>query len=417
MGQPSVAMGEPRPEQRAGSAEERLRDLEALTDARLGHLDVEDLLVELLDRVLDILDADTAAVLLLDERTEELVARAARGIEEEVRQGVRIPLGRGFAGRIAVEKRPIILDRVDQTTVTNPILWEAGIRAMVGVPLLVGGQVIGVLHVGTLGERKFTLEDAELLQVVADRVAGATQTRVLELERAAARVLQRSLLPMALPSIAGLEFSARYMPAEGGGLGGDWYDAFALSSGEVWVVTGDVVGHGFHAAVVMGRLRSTIRAYALEGRSPEEVLDLTDRKLQHFERDEMATVACVVLRPPFDRALLTSAGHPPPIVAVPGRPAALVESEPTPPLGTSTIRRASTEVPFPPGAVLVLYTDGLVERRGEPLDAGFERLLAAVAPDRPDVVTRRAFDALVGSTTPRDDVALIAVRHSAAEGD
>src|SRR3954467_11681208 len=144
-------------------AEERLRDIQALTDVSLGHLDVEDLLIELLDRVLAILDADTAAVLLLGESTNELVARAARGIEEEVRQGVRIPVGRGFAGTIAAERRPVILDRVDETTVFNQILWEAGIQAMAGVPLLVGGRVIGVLHVGTLGTRKFTPEDAELL--------------------------------------------------------------------------------------------------------------------------------------------------------------------------------------------------------------------------------------------------------------
>src|SRR5881227_4027321 len=104
-------------------AEERLRDLEVLTDVSLGYLDVEDLLIELLDRVLAILEADTAAILLLDERTNELVARAARGIEEEVRQGVRIAVGRGFAGTIAAERRPVILDRVDEKTVANPLLW------------------------------------------------------------------------------------------------------------------------------------------------------------------------------------------------------------------------------------------------------------------------------------------------------
>src|SRR5436305_11259488 len=127
---------------RVGStfAEERLRDLKALTDVSLGHLDVEDLLIELLDRVLAILDADTAAVLLLDDRSNELVARAARGIEEEVRQGVRIPVGHGFAGRIAAERRPLIIDRVDEMTVTNTLLWEAGIQAMLGVPLLIAGN-------------------------------------------------------------------------------------------------------------------------------------------------------------------------------------------------------------------------------------------------------------------------------------
>src|SRR5436309_9895964 len=272
---------------RSDFAEERLRDLQALTDVSLGHLDVDDLLVELLDRVLIVLEADTAAVLLLDDRTQELVARAARGIEEEVRQGVRVPVGRGFAGRIAAERLPVILDRVDEKTVANPLLWEAGIQAMLGVPLVIGGAVIGVLHVGTLGTRRFTSEDAELLQVVADRVAGATQARQLEVERAAARALQRSLLPTGLPAVPGLEFATRYMPAGGAELGGDWYDVFVLPSGVAWVLAGDVGGHGFRASIVMGRLRSTIRAYALEDREPAEVLDLADRKLQHFEPQEI----------------------------------------------------------------------------------------------------------------------------------
>src|SRR4029077_12295293 len=104
--------------------------------------------VELLARVQDILAADTAAVLLVDESRRYLVARAARGIEEEVRQGVRVPFGTGFAGQIASTLEPRRLDRVDATTVTNPILWEKGIRVMLGVPLLSGGRVLGVLHVG-----------------------------------------------------------------------------------------------------------------------------------------------------------------------------------------------------------------------------------------------------------------------------
>ena len=400
-------------ETESGVAEDRLRDLRALTDARLGHLDVDDLLVELLDRVLDILAADTAAVLLLDERSNELVARAARGIEEEVRQGVRIPFGRGFAGRIAAEKRAVILERVDETTVTNPLLWEAGIQVMLGVPLLASGQAIGVLHVGRKRTAPFTAADAELLEVVADRVAGATRTRQLEIERAAARVLQRSLLPSALPAIPGMELAARYMPAGGNDLGGDWYDAFVLPSGQLWIVTGDVGGHGFRAAVVMGRLRSTIRAYALEERPPEEVLDLADRKLQHFEPEEIATVACAVTAPPFDAVRLAIAGHPPPVLAVPGEPAVLLDVDTGLPLGApAEEHHASTVVPMAPGAVLLLYTDGLVERRTEPLDVGFDRLLATVVPDRPDAVCRRVIRGLIGDDLPSDDVAVFAARRT-----
>jgi phosphoserine phosphatase RsbU/P len=394
----------------ATGAEDRLRDLQAVTDATLGHLDVDDLLVELLDRVLAILDSDTAAVLLLDARTGELVARAARGIEEEVRQGVRIPVGRGFAGRVAATKAPVIIDRVDSSTVTNPILWETGIRTMAGVPMLVGGKVIGVLHVGSKGTRTFTPEDAELLQVVADRVAGATQMRELEVERAAARALQRSLLPAALPTMPELSFAARYLPAGGAALGGDWYDVFVLPSGNAWVVAGDVGGHGFRASVVMGRLRSTIRAYALEERPPNDVLELADRKLEHFEPDEIATVACGVLAPPYDEIQFASAGHPPPVLARPDTAPELVQPRPEPPLGAGwATARTSTAVLLPPGALLFLYTDGLIERSDESLDTGLERLRATVAAGPADTICRAVLRDLVGATAPADDVAMIAV--------
>jgi len=107
-------------------ADERLRRIEWVTDAALAHLSVEDLLAALLERVQWLLEVDTVAVLLLDASAEQLVATAARGIEAEVRQGVRIPLGRGFAGRVAAEKKPVILPQVDHTTVLNPILGSTG---------------------------------------------------------------------------------------------------------------------------------------------------------------------------------------------------------------------------------------------------------------------------------------------------
>ena len=167
-------------------SEAELEEFRALTDASLTRLDLDDLLLELLERIRQVLEADTAAVLLLDERTGELEARAACGIEEEVRQGVRIPLGTGFAGRVATTKGPILLERVDATTVANPILWEKGIRVMLGVPMLAGDDVVGVLHVGRLAERPFVQHDVELLQVVAERAAGAVRVRQLAAERSAA---------------------------------------------------------------------------------------------------------------------------------------------------------------------------------------------------------------------------------------
>jgi signal transduction histidine kinase len=157
------------------AARVRIEQVQSITDLALAHLEVNELLDVLLPRIREILGADTCAVLLLDEKRKELVARAAVGIEEEVELGVRIPVGGGFAGRIAAEARPVILDDVDHTVVLNPILLEKGIKSLLGVPLIVRGEVNGVLHVGTLTRRSFVRDDVELLQLVADRVAVAVE--------------------------------------------------------------------------------------------------------------------------------------------------------------------------------------------------------------------------------------------------
>src|SRR5258705_13474067 len=138
---------------------DRLDELQRVTDAALAYLSLEDLLAELLDRISRALHSDTAAFLLLDEPSGTLVARAAKGIEEEVEQGVRIPLGRGFAGRIASERRAIFVPDIDRADILNPILREKGIRSLLGVPLLVEGRVTGVLHVGSRTPREFTEDD------------------------------------------------------------------------------------------------------------------------------------------------------------------------------------------------------------------------------------------------------------------
>jgi GAF domain-containing protein len=170
---------------------ERLQRLQALTDAALANLDLEELLSSLLGRTRELLEADTCAVLLLDEDADELVARAAVGIEEEVERGVRIPVGRGFAGRVAAERRPVVLDDVDHAEVLNPILREKGIKSLLGVPLLVGGAAIGVLHVGVLHHRVFSDTDVELLQLAGDRAAPAIEhARAYEAERKARERLE-----------------------------------------------------------------------------------------------------------------------------------------------------------------------------------------------------------------------------------
>jgi signal transduction histidine kinase len=152
-------------------AAEQLRRLQAVTDAALAHLQLDSLLKELLTRIRDALQADTCAFLLLDASGTELVARAAQGIEEEVERGVRLPVGKGFAGRIAAEGRPVVIDDVDHSYVLNPILREKGIKSLAGAPLIADGKTLGVVHVGTLTPRLFTPEDVELLEIVAQRAA------------------------------------------------------------------------------------------------------------------------------------------------------------------------------------------------------------------------------------------------------
>ena len=153
----------------------RLERLEAVTDAALGYLELDELLAELLARTRELLETDTAAVLLLDETGRELVARAAVGLEEEVAQGIRIPVGEGFAGRIAAERRPMVLDDVDHADVLSPILREKGIKSLLGAPLTVADTVLGVIHVGTLEPRLFTPGDQQLLELVASRAALAIE--------------------------------------------------------------------------------------------------------------------------------------------------------------------------------------------------------------------------------------------------
>jgi len=389
---------------------EKLRDVQSITDAALSALDPQTLLNVLVERVKEALQADTAAVLLLDPPSGQLVATAASGLEEEVQQGVRIPLGKGFAGRIAAQGQPVILAEVDHTKVVNPILLDKGIQSLMGVPLRADGTVIGVLHVGTLSRRSFSSEDVDLLQLAADRAALAVQALAVRVDRAAAAALQRSLMPSALPTVRGLEMAARFVPGSGN-VGGDWYDVFALPSGSVCAVIGDVTGSGLNAAVIMGRMRSALRAYALETEDPADMLERLNRKMGHFEPDVMATVLCAVIIPSLEEIRMSCAGHLPPLLAPPGQPAEAVKVAADLPIGLATPRpRRVITASFPPGAVLCLYTDGLVERRDRPLDDGIARLCAAATAADPERACASVMAAMASYVTHTDDVALLMLR-------
>ncbi len=374
-GPPAILHGLCRPRDRqANLAEEHLRRLQSVTDAALAHLSVESLLDELLIRVRELLRADTAAVLLLDEPNQELVATAAKGLEEEVEQGVRLPVGGGFAGRIAATGVPVILEDVDHGKVLNPLLLKRGIRSLLGVPLIAGGSTIGVMHVGTLVPRRFDSDDVELLQLVADRVALAVRMRQERDHRLLSETLQRSLLPDRFPRVDGIEIAGHYAPAEGGIVGGDWYDVFLVGTDSLCVVVGDIAGRGMAAAIAMGRLRNAVRALVfINARAATTASHLNDFLL-HFDPGVMATMLIGILDP--DGTLrYANAGHLPPVLVGAGGKARLIEELAEPPLGgVDFINYRERKVMLEPGDTLLLYTDGLVERRGQPLEVGLEAL-------------------------------------------
>jgi serine phosphatase RsbU (regulator of sigma subunit) len=252
--------------------------------------------------------------------------------------------------------------------------------------------------------------------MAADRAAVAVQSMMAQTDRIAATALQRSLLPSALPVVDGAKMAARYVPGSGV-VGGDWYDVFSLPAGELCMVIGDVAGSGLHAAVIMGRMRSALRAYALETSDPAEVLSRLDRKMQHFEPDALATVLYAVFDPSLDQMRVSLAGHFPPVIARPGQPAEVADIPTGLMIGIApNPRRRVTTVTVPPGTLLCFYTDGLIERPGELIDEGLARLCQAIPAEPPDVACAAVMAALVGSQPARDDIALlIAQRQPAAQ--
>jgi anti-sigma regulatory factor (Ser/Thr protein kinase)/putative methionine-R-sulfoxide reductase with GAF domain len=393
----------------------QLEHIYRLADPALSELALEPLLDELLTRARDILRVDTAAILLLDDDGQELVARAAKGLEEEVERGVRIPVGAGFAGRIAAGRRPIYIADVDHAEILNPILRMKGVRSLLGVPLLVEGAILGVLHVGTVTPREFTNADAALLQLAAAQAAPAIDRArlfdALDREHRSAVALQRSLLPDRLPELVGIDAAARYLPARDE-VGGDWYDVIDLPGGLVGVAIGDVAGHGLRAASLMGQLRAGLRAYALEDHSPGDTLKRLDRMLQTVPGSGMATAAYAIVDPATGALRYASAGHPPPVIVRAGRDACLLELTPAPPLGSLPFASFNeARDTLGPNDTILLYTDGLIERRREPLTAGLERLRAlAAAPATAEQLCQRVIERLVPPGGGDDDIAVVALR-------
>jgi serine phosphatase RsbU (regulator of sigma subunit)/anti-sigma regulatory factor (Ser/Thr protein kinase) len=402
-------------------ASERRRDHPPnIAGYALGYMPLEDILSQLLERIRGSLDVDTAAILLLDEDRGVLVARAARGLEEEVRQGVQVPLARGFAGRVAAQGHPIIIEDLDRADVVNPILRQRGIRSMLGVPIHAAGRIIGVMHIGTLLQRRFDEDDVTLLQLAADRAALAIDNARISEQRAVTAIMQRTLLPDALPEIAGMRFSAKYLPAGSGiKIGGDWYDVFQLKSGRVAFAIGDVVGRGVMAASVMAEIRTALRAYMVQGHELTDVVSMLNELLVSMGRKRGATLSILELDPVAQELQAVTAGHLPPLLIEPDGSARLLEQGHGLPVGVRSAQRyQSFRYPFPTGSRLLLYTDGLIERRDESIDESLERLTGAAraAAERSDSsFADRVYRALLGEAALDDDVALLAIETVALE--
>jgi serine phosphatase RsbU (regulator of sigma subunit)/anti-sigma regulatory factor (Ser/Thr protein kinase) len=388
---------------------DRLHQIQSITDVALGYFSMEeDLMSGLLERLRDLLGTDTAAILLLDASGERLVARAAKGLEEEVERGTTIPVGGGFAGRIAAERRAVFLSRVDHSTVLNPILLEKGIRSLLGVPLVVEDRVIGVLHVGTLTPRVFTDDEAALLELAAQRAAFAIDRAR---QHSVARTLQERLLPARLPAIGGLELAARYIPsADDAHVGGDWYDVIPLDGGRVGIVMGDVVSHGVRAAAAMGQLRTALRAYAHQPGGPAAALERLNALVRADEEREMATIAYLILDVDSGAIEYSLAGHPPPLVLRMDAEPRFLDGGRSAPVGVVAPARfeMASDV-LARGETLVVYTDGLVERRDEAIDRSLARLAATAAgePTSADGLCERLTAAAGGR---HDDVAVLVAR-------
>ena len=384
-------------EQAAREEAERVAELvagmQALVDAALAHRTLDGILRELVTQVRGVLDADAATIYIADE-SEQLSVGASAPAD--------VTGGGEFANTVA-EAREAMLAQGD-----------AG--ALVGVPLLAEDEVTAVLVAQATPPREFGGEDLTLLRLAAERVGLAiAHARVYEREHRIAETLQRSLLPDRLPSLPGLDVAARYLPAASEAeVGGDWYDVMPIAGGAVGLVMGDVAGKGLAGASMVGRLRSALRAYALESHDGARVVERLNRLLwTEAEESQMATMLYVIVDPAASAVRWVNAGHPPPLMITGGEPRFL-EGAGSVPLGVLPFPTyEEVSAPMEPGSTLLLYTDGLVERPGENIDDGMAELAARVreAPEDPDGLCDHLLATLVPAGGATDDVALLTLRN------
>nr|WP_240979354.1 SpoIIE family protein phosphatase [Streptomyces sp. HNM0574] len=316
------------------------------------------------------------------------------------------------------------------------IARELGIHSLLAVPLRARGIVLGVLIISRAkGRDAFGAEDVGLAMELSDRAGiSLDNARLYAREREGALMLQRSLLPQRVPEAPGIEVAYRYLPASSGiEVGGDWFDVIPLAGGRVALVVGDVTGHGLRSAVTMGQMRTAVRTLAALDLPPDELLrrinDLADGLAEGGPDGTLvATCLYAVYDPSTRRCALSTAGHVPPLLLTrsgdapdAGWRARALDLPTGAPLGVGGVPFETTEIDVEDGSVLVLYTDGLVESRGEDITEGLERLrtLLTRAPARHDGPAPRLeglCDELLADLTSRngaeaaDDVALLMAR-------
>jgi PAS domain S-box-containing protein len=389
--------------------------LQAVADAALTQRDLDQLGPEILARTREVLDAEAAALLLIqDDGSLSLISSDPVVAQNRPE---RVPADAGIAGRVLATRRPVLLNDPPASELADPSILDVGISSMLGVPLIAHGEVIGVIEVGVRAPRKLGPDDIDLLRLTADRVALAIEhVRAYGREHHIAETLQRSLLPQTLPSLPGVALAGRYLPAASEAeVGGDWYDAIGLTGGRVLLVMGDVSGKGLAAASTLGALRSAIRAYALEGHGPAQIADRLNRfVLAEPNREHMATLVLAVFDPVDAQFSYVNAGHPPPLtLSAAGAPHFLVGARSVP-LGVLPFPGYEEQtVTLEAGGAVVLYTDGLVERRAENIDLGLDRLSVAAADGalEAEALCDRLLLAALPSGATGDDVALLALCH------
>jgi serine phosphatase RsbU (regulator of sigma subunit) len=285
---------------------------------------------------------------------------------------------------------------------------DLGGRTMAALPWLVA-LVGGITTIGAALLVERLLRRRDQAQALSDENASLYAAQRSLLQR-----LQRSLLPNRLPEVEGLESAATYLPGAAGlDIGGDWYDVIDVDARHVLVVAGDVSGRGIPAASLMATLRSSIRAFASEGRQPAEIFDRLTR-LVDIERDgHFATVVCAALDLVTGDVTVANAGHPSPLLVTP-KGVSLLEVPVGPPIGVvakATYEQSAVRIEV--GTTLLVFTDGLFERRGETVDEGFDRLRSTVHSERGSSAVGALIEAVVAEQighTQHDDAAILGVR-------